>query len=92
MALPSKNLTVHYIGTLCDGKIFDSSFKRHQPFTFTLGAGQVIKGWEQGFDHLQVGGKRKIVIPAVLAYGDHAVGSIAANSILIFDIELLGVN
>jgi len=91
MAISGKDLTVHYVGTLCNGKVFDSSVARNQPFTFKLGAGQVIAGWEQGFNNMQVGGKRRIVIPAALAYGAHAVGGIPANSILVFDIELLDV-
>lgn len=86
-------LTVHYTGTLLNGKKFDSSIDRGQPFQFVLGAGMVIKGWDLGFAGMKVGGKRKLTIPAALAYGDRAVGDgmIPAGSTLIFDVELLAV-
>jgi FKBP-type peptidyl-prolyl cis-trans isomerase len=86
-----KTITVHYTGTLQDGTKFDSSVDRNEPFTFVLGAGQVIKGWEQGFQGMKVGGKRKLTIPAELAYGNNAVGAIPANSTLIFEVQLLDV-
>lgn len=90
-ATPGKNVTVHYTGTLISGQKFDSSLDRGQPFTFKLGSGQVIQGWEQGVAGMKVGGKRKLTVPATLAYGDRAVGSIPPNSILVFEIELLKV-
>lgn len=90
-AVNGKAITVHYTGTLKDGTKFDSSVDRKEPFTFTLGAGQVIKGWEQGIVGMKVGGKRKLTIPAELAYGNNAVGAIPANSTLIFDVELIEV-
>ncbi|PIT96622.1 peptidylprolyl isomerase [Candidatus Campbellbacteria bacterium CG10_big_fil_rev_8_21_14_0_10_35_52] len=82
-------LTVHYTGALEDGTKFDSSIDRNTPFRFILGAGQVIKGWEIGFFGMKVGGKRKLVIPAELAYGSQDRGNIPANSTLFFDVELL---
>lgn len=91
-AVPGKIITVHYVGTLKDGTKFDSSIDRGAPFRFILGAGQVIQGWEQGFAGMKVGGKRKLVIPAELAYGDRAIGSIPAGSTLFFDVELLVVD
>ncbi len=86
-------VTVHYIGTLTNGTMFDAS-RNHgdKGFSFTLGAGQVIKGWDLGVAGMKVGGKRKLTIPSDLAYGDQAVGGvIPANSTLIFEVELLSV-
>lgn len=90
-AVAGKEITVHYVGTLDDGTKFDSSRDRGTPFTFDLGVGQVIQGWDQGFAGMKVGGVRKLVIPAALAYGDRATGSIPAGSTLHFEVELLAV-
>ena len=84
-------IEVHYEGRLENGKEFDSSKKRGQPFQFTLGIGQVIQGWDQGFNGMKVGGKRTLTIPAEMGYGSRAAGSIPPNSTLIFDVELLKV-
>ena len=91
-AKAGKSVTVNYVGVLFHGgKQFDASWKRNEPFTFTLGQGQVIKGWDQGVPGMKVGGRRELVIPAALAYG--AKGSppaIPANAPLVFVIDLLG--
>ena len=86
-----QKVQVHYTGTLENKTKFDSSYDRNQPFTFTLGIGQVIKGWDEVVAMMKKGEKRKVIIPAALAYGDHEIGSIPANSTLVFDIELLDI-
>lgn len=92
VARAGKMVSVHYRGRLTNGKIFDESYKRRQPFDFQLGAGMVIKGWDEGVAGMRVGGKRKLIIPAKLAYGNRAMGDvIPANSTLIFEVELLKV-
>ena len=94
VAVAGAKVTVDYVGMLTNGTVFDAS-KSHGTtgFTFTLGAGQVIKGWDQGVAGMKVGGKRKLTIPASLAYGNQAVGGvIPANSTLIFEVELLKVS
>lgn len=91
-AVAKKQITVHYTGTLTNGKKFDSSLDRNQPFSFTLGVGQVIRGWDEGFAGMKVGGKRKLTIPSNMGYGERGAGDvIPPNSTLIFDVELLDV-
>jgi FKBP-type peptidyl-prolyl cis-trans isomerase len=83
--------TVHYTGWLPNGTKFDSSRDRGDPFAFPIGAGQVIKGWDEGVAGMHVGGRRLLVIPADLGYGDKGSDPIPPNSTLVFDVELLGV-
>jgi peptidylprolyl isomerase len=86
-------VTVQYVGVdYKTGKEFDSSWSRSEPFTFTLGAGEVIKGWDQGIEGMKLGGRRELIIPPELAYGSQAVGSIKPNSTLVFVVDLLAIN
>lgn len=93
-AVAGKSISVHYTGTLYpSGEKFDSSLDRGQPFTFNLGAGQVIQGWEQGFAGMKEGGKRILIIPSDLAYGDRGIGGvIPPKATLKFEVELIKVN
>lgn len=84
-------VSVHYAGTLQDGQEFDNSRKRGEPFSFTLGEGKVIKGWEDGITGMQVGGKRILVIPSDQGYGDKGYGPIPGGATLVFAIELLSI-
>ena len=91
-AQASQTVSVHYSGWLENGKKFDSSVDRGQPFSFPLGTGRVIKGWDEGVQGMRVGGKRKLIIPANLGYGARgAGGAIPPHATLIFEVELLGV-
>jgi FKBP-type peptidyl-prolyl cis-trans isomerase len=84
-------VSVHYTGWLVDGTKFDSSVDRGQPFEFPLGAGSVIKGWDEGVAGMKIGGVRKLIIPSDMGYGSEGAGPIPPNSTLIFEVELLGV-
>ncbi|MFO7447786.1 MAG: FKBP-type peptidyl-prolyl cis-trans isomerase, partial [Ignavibacteriaceae bacterium] len=92
-AEPNKAVEVHYTGRLMDGKVFDSSRERNMPLEFVLGAGQVIKGWDEGIALMNVGDQYELIIPSGLAYGEKGAGdAISPNATLIFDVELLSVS
>ncbi len=92
-ATAGRTVSVHYTGWLTNGTKFDSSVDRGQPFQFSLGAGQVIRGWDEGVAGMKVGGKRKLTIPPDLGYGARGAGGlIPPDATLVFDVELLGVN
>jgi FKBP-type peptidyl-prolyl cis-trans isomerase len=91
VAKAGDTVSVNYTGTLQDGTKFDSSYDRGEPITFKLGVGQVIAGWDEGIIGMKVGDKKHLVIPPEKAYGPRANGPIPANSTLVFDIELVGI-
>ncbi len=91
-AVPGTRVTVNYVGHFTDGKVFDSSVARNEPFQFVLGAGQVIKGWDEGIVGMRVGGKRVLTIPPQLGYGPNDYGPIPGGSTLVFEVELLKVD
>ncbi len=91
-AQAGKTVSVHYEGKFPDGKVFDSSYERGTPLDFTLGAGQVIKGWDEGIALMKIGGEAVLTIPPELGYGQHGAGGvIPANATLVFQVELVAV-
>lgn len=91
-AAAGKTVSVHYTGKFQDGRVFDSSISRGQPISFKLGAGQVIKGWDEGIALMKVGGKAQLIIPSSLGYGERGAGGvIPPNATLVFDVELVDV-
>jgi len=92
MAVPGETVTVNYVGTLANGTVFDSSIAAgRDPFTFMLGKGQVVAGWDEGVDGMHVGELRKLIIPPSLGYGEKGQGSVPPNSTMIFQVELEGI-
>ena len=91
-AVAGKTVSVHYTGKFQNGKVFDSSVSRGEPITFQLGAGRVIKGWDEGIALMKVGGKAQLIIPPNLGYGERGAGGvIPPNATLVFDVELVDV-
>jgi FKBP-type peptidyl-prolyl cis-trans isomerase len=90
-AMSGQKVSVHYTGTLLDGKKFDSSYDRKEPISFALGTGAVIKGWDEAISMMSKGGKAKVIIPSKMAYGERAQGPIPAFSTLVFDVELVDI-
>lgn len=91
-AVPGKTVRVHYTGRFPDGRVFDSSVERGEPIEFILGAGRVIKGWDEGIALMNVGGKGQLTIPPHLGYGERGAGGvIPPNATLVFDVELVEV-
>ncbi len=91
-AQPGKTVAVHYVGALPDGTVFDASANRGKPIVFVLGAGNVIRGWDEGLVGMKVGGKRRLVIPPDMAYGERGAGdAIPPNATLLFEVELMSV-
>jgi len=88
---PGDTVEVNYNGTFLDGRKFDSSYDRNQTFSFTVGAGEVISGWDKGLVGMKVGGKRKLLIPSDMAYGSSGAGTIPPNTPLAFEIELVSI-